>query len=82
MTDATTPAADRSKFGLALLVIACASALLLIGRIDGAQWVSATTWTVAAYMLGQVGAVVAQGYALTTASKALAAVSKAAKEVA
>lgn len=55
---------DKSKFVLALMVCAAATALLVIGRIDGAQWVSATTWTVAVYMLGQVGAVVAQGYAV------------------
>lgn len=53
---------DRSKFAIALLVIALASGLLWVGRLDGAQWVSAVTWTVAAYILGQVGAVVATGW--------------------
>lgn len=74
MTDtATTAMSDRSKFALALLVIAAATGLLILGRLDGAQWVSATTWTVAAYMLGQVGAVVATGWAVQTVAKAKAA---------
>jgi len=68
--DATTATTDRSKLAVALLVIAAATGLLLLGRLDGAQWVSATTWTVAAYMLGQVGAVVATGWAVQTAAKA------------
>ena len=67
MTDA-----DRSKFALALLVIAAASALLGFGRLDGAQWVSVTTWTASAYMLGQVAAVVANGYVVQVAAKAAA----------
>jgi hypothetical protein len=63
---------DRSKLGLALLVVAAATALLYIGRLDGAQWVSAVTWTVAAYMLGQVGAVVAGGWSVQAVAKAQA----------
>ena|GEM_PF-7064107 len=63
---------DRSKFILALIVTAAATALLALGRLDGKEWVSATTWTVAAYMLGQVGAVVAQGWATQTIAKAQA----------
>lgn len=71
MADMTTT--DRSKFLLALLVIGAATGLLVLGRLDGAQWVSATTWTVAAYMLGQVGAVVASGLAVQMVAKAKAA---------
>lgn len=57
-----TDAPDRSKLVVTLLVIAAATGLLWLQRLDGAQWVSAVTWTVAAYMLGQVGAVVATGW--------------------
>jgi len=57
---------DKSKFALCLLALAAGTALLVVGRIDGAQWVSVTSWTVAAYVLGQVAAVVAQGYAVQT----------------
>ncbi|MBA8886140.1 hypothetical protein FHW12_000331 [Dokdonella fugitiva] len=64
---------DRSKLGLAILVIVLATLLRWQGGlIDGAQWVavvSATTW---AFMVGQVGAIVAQGYAVQTAAKAVA----------
>jgi hypothetical protein len=62
-------ASDKSKLAVALLVIGSATGLLWLGRLDGAQWVSATTWTVAAYMLGQVGAVVATGWVVSTAAK-------------
>lgn len=61
---------DRSKLTLALLVVCAATALLWLGRLDGSQWVGATTWTVAAYMLGQVGAVVAQGWSVQAIAKA------------
>lgn len=61
---------DRSKLGVALLVISAATGLLVLGRINGAEWVSATTWTVAAYMLGQVGAVVADGWTAQAVVKA------------
>jgi hypothetical protein len=59
-----------SKLAVALLVIGAATGLLSIGRITGAEWVSATTWTVAAYMVGQVGAVVAEGWVVRTTAKA------------
>lgn len=55
---------DRSKLAVSLLVILAASLLLWIGRLDGNQWVSAVTWTVAAYVVGQVGAVVAAGWSV------------------
>jgi hypothetical protein len=61
---------DRSKLGVALLVIGAATGLLVLGRLNGAEWVSATTWTVAAYMLGQVGAVVASGWTAQAIAKA------------
>lgn len=63
---------DRSKLAVALLVILAATGLLWLGRLDGAQWVSATTWTVAAYILGQVGAVLAQGWSVQAVAKASA----------
>ena len=53
---------DRTKFALALLVVALASVALLMGRIGSDHWVAATTWTVAAYMLGQPAAVLASGW--------------------
>jgi len=59
MTDA-----DRTKFALALLALAAATGLVLLGRIDGPAWVSASTWTVAAYMLGQPAAVLAAGWSV------------------
>lgn len=69
-TMTTMTDADRSKLAVALLVIIAATGLLWLGRLDGAQWVGATTWTVAAYMLGQVGAVVAQGWSVQAVAKA------------
>lgn len=65
MTDA-----DQSKRLVALLVIALASLMLWADRLDGDQWVAAVTWTVTAYILGQVGAVVATGWAVATKAKA------------
>ena len=61
---------DRSKLAVALLVIGSATGLLFIHRLSGTEWVSSVTWTVAAYMLGQVGAVVATGWVVSTAAKA------------
>lgn len=60
---------DRTKFALALLVVALASVALLMGRIEADHWVAATTWTVAAYMLGQPAAVLASGYTRHEAPK-------------
>lgn len=65
---------DRSKLAVALLVIAAATGMLMLGRVSGAEWVSAITWTVAAYMLGQVGAVVATGWTAQTVAKAASAI--------
>ncbi len=53
---------DRTKFALALLALVAASGMLLIGRISGDAWVTAMTWIVAAYMLGQPAAVLASGW--------------------
>ncbi len=64
------PDSDHSKFALALLALASASGLLLLGRITGDAWVSTTTWVVAAYMLGQPAAVLASGWAVQSAAKA------------
>jgi len=61
---------DRSKLAVALLVIGSATGLLFIHRLSGAEWVSSVTWTVAAFMVGQVGAVVATGWVVSTAAKA------------
>lgn len=55
---------DRTKFALALLALVAASGMLLIGRISGDAWVTAMTWIVAAYMLGQPAAVLASGWTL------------------
>ena len=57
--------ADRSKFVLALIALAAATALLLLGRIGGDAWVTAMSWIVAAYMLGQPAAVLAAGWNTT-----------------
>lgn len=64
MTDA-----DRSKLVVALLVIGLASVLLWVARITGDQWSAVVTWTVAAYMVGQVGAVLAQGWTVQAVQK-------------
>jgi hypothetical protein len=61
---------DRSKMVVTMLVLASATGLLTIGRISGAEWVSAITWTVSAFMLGQVGAVIATGWSMQTVAKA------------
>lgn len=61
---------DRSKLMFALIVVGAATGLLMLGRLNGPEWVSATTWTVAAYMLGQVGAVVATGWTAHMVAKA------------
>lgn len=53
---------DRSKFALALLALAAATGLLLLKHITGDAWVTAMTWIVAAYMLGQPAAVLATGW--------------------
>lgn len=53
---------DRSKFALALVALVAATALLLLDRITGDSWVTAMTWVVAAYMLGQPAAVLASGW--------------------
>lgn len=50
---------DRSKFALALVA---ATGLLLLQRITGDAWVTAMTWIVAAYMLGQPAAVLATSW--------------------
>lgn len=53
---------DRTKFSLALIALVAASWMLLLGRISGDAWVTAMTWIVAAYMLGQPAAVLASGW--------------------
>ncbi len=55
---------DRTKFSLALIALVAASGMLLLGRISGDAWVTAMTWIVAAYMLGQPAAVMASGWTL------------------
>lgn len=54
--------ADRTKFALALLALVAATGMLLLNRITGDAWVTAMTWIVAAYMLGQPAAVMASGW--------------------
>ena len=63
-------APDRSKLWVTLLVILSADALLWIGKIDAAAWVSTNTWVAAAFILGQVGAVVATGWSTKIAAQA------------
>lgn len=53
---------DRTKFALALLALAAATGMLLLGRITGDAWVTGMTWIVGAYMLGQPAAVLASGW--------------------
>ena len=53
---------DRSKFALALIALAAATGMLALGRISGDAWVSGMSWVVAAYMLGQPAAILAQGW--------------------
>lgn len=53
-----------------MTVILSASGLLYLGRIAGPEWVSAVTWVSAAYILGQVGAVVATGWSTKIAAQA------------
>lgn len=65
---------DRSKLVVTLIVLACATGLLFIGRLSGAEWVSAVTWTVGAFIVGQVGAVVASGWSVQIATKAALAI--------
>ena len=55
---------DRTKFALAMIALVAASGMLLLGRISGDAWVTAMTWIVAAYMLGQPAAVLASGWTL------------------
>lgn len=70
---ADTPATnDRSKFALALLVIAAATMLRALNLIAGDEWVSVTTWVSALYMVGQVAAIAAQGWTVQTMAKATA----------
>lgn len=63
---------DHSKMVVTLLVLGAATGLLALGRLSGAEWVSAVTWTVAAFMLGHVGAVVATGWSVQSTAKAMA----------
>lgn len=53
---------DRTKFALAMIALVAATGMLLLGRITGDAWVTAMTWIVAAYMLGQPAAVMASGW--------------------
>ena len=61
---------DHSKLIITLLVIITATALLWMHRLDGPQWVSTITWSMSVFMIGQVGAVVATGWVVSTAAKA------------
>jgi len=53
---------DRTKFALAMIALVAATGMLLLGRITGDAWVTAMTWIVAAYNLGQPAAVLASGW--------------------
>lgn len=55
---------DRTKFALAMIALVAATGMLMLGRITGDAWVTAMTWIVAAYMLGQPAAVLASGWTL------------------
>lgn len=76
MSEPTAPVvpviSERARLGVALFVIACATGLLWMQRLSGAEWVSAVTWIVAAYMLGHAGAVLAAGWTVQAIAKAKA----------
>ncbi|MEO5811535.1 MAG: hypothetical protein ABIU96_03865 [Rhodanobacter sp.] len=45
----------HSKFKLTLGAFVTALGLLLLGKIDSAQWVSFTTWVIGLYFAANVG---------------------------
>lgn len=61
---------DKSKLAVTLIVIALATFLRYFEKIDAAAWTSAVTWVSSAYMLGQVAAVLAQGWTVQAVAKA------------
>jgi hypothetical protein len=53
------------KFMIVLYVHTLTTLVLLMGRIDGAQYVEATIWTSGAYIVGNVGSKFAQKFQIT-----------------
>lgn len=51
-------------------IVAAASALLLVGKLSGAEWVSAVTWMAGILILGQPVGVVATGFSVAAQAKA------------
>jgi len=68
----TSSTSDRTKFAFALIVIAAATMLRALNLITGGEWVSVATWISALFMVGQVAAVLAQGWTVQTMAKATA----------
>ena len=62
----------RQGFDLLFNLLWIGTALLWMQRLSGAEWVSAVTWIVAAYMLGHAGAVLAAGWTVQAIAKAKA----------
>ncbi len=52
-------------------VAAAACGLLMLGKLTGAEWVSAVTWTAAILVLGQPVGVVATGFSVAAQAKAV-----------
>lgn len=69
----SNPPSDSSKLIVTLLVIVLATLLRYFDKIDTASWTSAVTWVSSAYMLGQVAAVLAQGWTVQAVAKATGA---------
>lgn len=61
---------DKTKFAVCMSVIIIASLMLWQSLLSGQEWVSASTWTVTAYVLGEIGAVVAGGMRVESEAKA------------
>lgn len=57
---------EKSKLFVVMFILCAATGLLWAGRMTGDHWVNTVTWVSAAYLLGQVGAVVASGWAVKT----------------
>ena len=54
-----TPDRDLLLFAAALLALA--SALLMLGRLDGAQWLTSLQWTLGLLVTGKVAGPIGEG---------------------
>lgn len=66
---------NRAHLAFALIALAAATALAFAKILSGEGWISGMTWLTGIYMVGQPAAVLASGWAVATAGKAVAAVS-------